>query len=176
MNVSYSCWPVILFPYNLPPWMCMKEPYSSFMSLLIPSPKAPGNDIDVYLRPLIDELKDLWEDGVYTYDASIKENFQMRAAVMWTINDFPAYAYMSGWSTQGNLACPYCNKETSHLRLRNGSKICYMGHRRFLPMEHRWRNQKAQFDGKRERKVAPMRLSGDDILYQLDQLEPITFG
>nr|GEV02804.1 hypothetical protein [Tanacetum cinerariifolium] len=39
--------------------LCMKE--SSFMlMLLIPSPKSSGKDIDVYLRPLIDELKDLW--------------------------------------------------------------------------------------------------------------------
>ncbi|KAG6414225.1 hypothetical protein SASPL_126943 [Salvia splendens] len=27
MTVSHNTWPVILFPYNFPPWMCMKEPY-----------------------------------------------------------------------------------------------------------------------------------------------------
>jgi len=37
---TYSCWPVILTPYNLPPWLCMKKPYM-FLSTLIPSPKAP---------------------------------------------------------------------------------------------------------------------------------------
>ena len=47
----------------------MKEPYL-FMSLLIPCQKGPGNDIDVFLRPLIDELKELWEKGAETYDAS----------------------------------------------------------------------------------------------------------
>ena len=45
------------------------------MSLLIPGSKGPGNDIDIFLRPLIDELKELWEDGVCTYDASTNENF-----------------------------------------------------------------------------------------------------
>uniref|UniRef100_A0A2N9GFA6 Transposase-associated domain-containing protein n=1 Tax=Fagus sylvatica TaxID=28930 RepID=A0A2N9GFA6_FAGSY len=115
MNISHSSWPVILFPYNIPPWMCMKEPYL-FMSLLIPGPKGPGNDIDVYLRPLIDELKDLWEIGAYTYDASMQENFQMRVALMWTINDFTTYAYTSGWSTQGHLACPCCGNETEHCK------------------------------------------------------------
>ena len=103
MSIKYSVWPIILFPYNLPPWMCMKKPYS-LMSLLIPGPKDPRNDIDVFLRLLIDELKKLWEDGVCTYDASTKENFQMRAAVLWTIHDFLAYAVISGWSTKGNLA------------------------------------------------------------------------
>lgn len=29
-------------------------------ALLIPSPKQPNSDIDVYLESLIDELKDLW--------------------------------------------------------------------------------------------------------------------
>ena len=95
MSVSYSTWPVLLFPYNLPPWMCMKRPYM-FLTLLIPGPKGPSNDIDVYMQPLIDELKELWENGASTYDASLKENFQMRAAILWTINDFPAYGYIYG--------------------------------------------------------------------------------
>lgn len=90
MNLSYSVWPVVLFPYNLPPWMCMKDSYM-FMSLLIPGPKGPGNDIHIYLQPLIDELKELWEVGACTYDILTKQNFQMRAAVLWTVNDFPAY-------------------------------------------------------------------------------------
>ena len=25
MNNSYSMWPVIVMPYNLPPWKCMKQ-------------------------------------------------------------------------------------------------------------------------------------------------------
>nr|GEW46342.1 hypothetical protein [Tanacetum cinerariifolium] len=36
-------------------------------------PKQPGNDIDVYLRPLIDDMIDLWETGVEIYDAYKKE-------------------------------------------------------------------------------------------------------
>jgi len=43
------------------------------LSLIIPGPKAPSNDIDVFLQPLIDELKVLWEVGVSTYDAHSKE-------------------------------------------------------------------------------------------------------
>ena len=77
----------------------MKKEFS-MMSLLIRGPISPGKDIDVYLQPLMDELKELWEIGVETYDASKKENFQMRAALLWTINDFPTYAMTSGWSTK----------------------------------------------------------------------------
>ncbi|XP_066384653.1 uncharacterized protein [Miscanthus floridulus] len=66
-NVTYTTWPVILIPYNLPPWLFEKQPYW-IMSMLIPSPKSLGMNIDVYLRPLIDELKDLWEKGIDTWD------------------------------------------------------------------------------------------------------------
>lgn len=60
LGTKYSIWPVFLVPYNLPPWMCMTSPYI-ILSLLIPGPKSPGNDIDVFLEPLIDELQELWE-------------------------------------------------------------------------------------------------------------------
>jgi hypothetical protein len=62
-NVNYSCWPVILIPYNLPPWLYGKQSYW-IMSMLIPGKKSPGMNIDVYLRSLIDELKELWNNGV----------------------------------------------------------------------------------------------------------------
>ncbi|GKB86448.1 putative reverse transcriptase domain-containing protein, partial [Tanacetum coccineum] len=50
----------------------------------------PGNDIVVFLEPLVDDLHTLFETGVDTYDASIKENFNLRVVVLWTINDYPA--------------------------------------------------------------------------------------
>ncbi|XP_020426545.1 uncharacterized protein LOC109950821 [Prunus persica] len=175
MNLHYSIWPVLIYPYNLPPWMCMKEPYV-FMTLLIPGPKGPCHDINVYMRPLIDELRTLWEIGVETYDIYVKQNFQMRAALLWTINDYPAYAYMSGWSTFGKLACPYCASNTSHRRLSHGSKTCYLGHRRFLLSDHVWHNQGSQFDNTRERRLAPKRPSGDDVINELSELREITHG
>ena len=35
------------------------------MPVLIQGPKQPGNDIDVYLRPLVEELLQLWMEQVY---------------------------------------------------------------------------------------------------------------
>ncbi|GJS36991.1 1-aminocyclopropane-1-carboxylate synthase 7-like protein [Tanacetum coccineum] len=57
---------------------------SSFMlTLLIPGPKSPGKDIDVYLRPLIDDLKDLWaKPGVETIDVATCLKFNTRAMVL----------------------------------------------------------------------------------------------
>ncbi|XP_038699646.1 uncharacterized protein LOC119996939 [Tripterygium wilfordii] len=149
MSISHSTWPVVMIPYNLPPWLCMKHSYW-MLCLLIPGPKSPGNDIDIYLAPLIDDLKDLWEVGIQTFDASLQQNFQLRAMLLWTINDFPAYAMMSGWSTKGELACPCCNKNTCSYRLKHGRKHCYMGHRRSLSHEHPWRKNRRLFDNHME--------------------------
>nr|GEW33995.1 hypothetical protein [Tanacetum cinerariifolium] len=76
---------------------------SSFMlTLLIPGPKSLGKDIDVYLRPLIADLKDLWaKPGVETIDVATGLKFNMRVMVLWTINDFPARSNVSGLSGQG---------------------------------------------------------------------------
>ena len=49
---DHSTWPVTLCIYNLPPWLCMKRKFI-MMPVLIQGPKQPGNDIDVYLRPLV---------------------------------------------------------------------------------------------------------------------------
>jgi hypothetical protein len=48
---------------------------SFILSLIIPGPSSPGMDIDVYLQPLINELQELWNVGVSTFDASKKNNF-----------------------------------------------------------------------------------------------------
>ncbi|CAN1289768.1 hypothetical protein LINPERPRIM_LOCUS20432 [Linum perenne] len=166
MSTSYSMWPVVLTPYNLPPWMCMKEHFL-FLTLLIPGPTAPGKDIDVYMQPLINELKELWLDGIQTYDVHTKCTFQLHATVLWTINDFPAYGNLSGWSTKGYLACPTCNKESLGEQLT--SKIGYLGHRRFLPINHRWRRDK-KFNGKHELRLRPPFLCGDEVVAQLAQV------
>nr|GFC11993.1 hypothetical protein [Tanacetum cinerariifolium] len=95
LSQSYSICLVILTTYNLSPWLCMKE--SSFMmTLLISSPKSSVKDIDVYLRSLIDNLKDLWaKPGVKTIDVATGLKFNMRAMVLWTINDFLARSSLS---------------------------------------------------------------------------------
>ncbi|BBH05136.1 hypothetical protein Prudu_016440 [Prunus dulcis] len=83
------------------------------------------------MMPLVDELKDLWTNGVRTYDKSTGKMFTLRAAVMWTVNDFPAYAMVSGWSTKGYMACPVCKEDVTSGW--HAGKVCYLGHRRWLP-------------------------------------------
>ena len=147
-KTSYSIWPIFLVPLNLPPWLCTKQ-HNVLLSVLISGPDGPGDAIDIYLQPLIDELIALWEDGVDTYDASTKTNFKLRAALLWMVHDFQAYGNLSGHSTKGRLACPVCQNKTCSLWLSKGKNFCYMGHRRFLPKDHKWRKDKASFDGNR---------------------------
>ncbi|KAL9379139.1 hypothetical protein Peur_027621 [Populus x canadensis] len=173
----YSCWPVILTVYNLPPGMCMR-PEFMFLSMVIPGPSSPGRNIDVCLRPLIDELTQLWSPGALTYDISRKQNFVMRAALMWTINDFPAYGMVSGWSTHGKLACPYCMENNKAFTLTNGGKASFFYcHRRFLPHNHRYRkNRKDFFVGRVENDVAPPRLAGEELFDVVSEYGEIVFG
>jgi hypothetical protein len=138
MSTSHSTWPVTLVPYNLPHWMCMKEQYF-ILSMIIPRPTTPGLNIDVCLQPLIAELHELWNVGVRTYDISMKKSFVMRTALMWTINDFPAYAVLSRWSTRGPLACPCFMHSMGSTWLTYRRKYCYMGHKRWSPTDHKWR-------------------------------------
>ncbi|XP_042956354.1 uncharacterized protein LOC122292181 [Carya illinoinensis] len=175
MSRPYSIWPVLLVPYNLPPWLCMKEPYT-MLSLLIPGPKSPGNDIDVFLRPLLDELKELWEEGIRTYDAYSKQHFMLHAALLWTINDFPAYANLSGWSTKGKKACPHCMIDTNSQWLVYGRKHCYLGHRRWLAPGHSWRRKKNAFNGHEEHNLQPSRVPEEQLLQQLTQVSHVQFG
>jgi len=146
--------------------------------MIIPGPSNPGQNIDVCLRTLIDELTQLWSSRALTYDISRKENFIMRAALMWTINDFPTYGMLSGWSTLGKLACPYCMENNKAFTLRNGGKASFFYcHHRFLPHNHRYRkNRKDFFVGRVEKDVAPPRLSGKELHDIVKLYGDIVFG
>ena len=64
--------------------------------LCYPGSTNPKNRIYVHLQLLIDELKMVWDVGVDTFDVSCEETFRLHAALMWTINDFPAYGMLFG--------------------------------------------------------------------------------
>ena len=67
------------------------------MPVLIQGPKQPGNDIYVYLRPLVDELLQLWvEPGLRVWYEHKQEPFDLRALLFVIINDWPALRNLSG--------------------------------------------------------------------------------
>jgi hypothetical protein len=115
---SYSCWTVFAISYNLPPTLCMKYEYM-FLCLIIPGPDHPISHINVMLKPIIEELKQLWQ-GVKAYDYDQKQKFNLRVVYLWSVHDFKAYSIFSGWSCNGLLTCPICMKETSCFCLKFG--------------------------------------------------------
>ena len=54
-----------------------------------------GNDIDVFLEPLMEDMKILWE-GVKMMDASLKKEFTLKAIIFVTITDYPCLFSLSG--------------------------------------------------------------------------------
>ncbi|XP_073018111.1 uncharacterized protein [Primulina eburnea] len=111
LSSRYSCWPIMLVTFNLPPNMCMKRKFI-MLTMLISGPKQPGNDIDVYLDVLVEDLQRLWEGVDGFYDAYRRQFFTLKAVLLWTINDFPAYGNLSGCTTHGYYACPVCKEDT----------------------------------------------------------------
>ncbi|XP_040371992.1 uncharacterized protein LOC112192328 isoform X2 [Rosa chinensis] len=174
LSSKYSCWPVMLVTYNLPPALCMKKE-NIMLTLLIPGPKQPGNDIDIYLQPLIEDLEHLWHNGVVAYDAFSRTTFNLKAILLWTISDFPAYGNLAGCCTKGKMACPLCGKNTHHRWLTHSRKFAYMGHRKFLSPTHSYRGKKAWFDNNVEHGRKPRILTGRNISVALRNF-PNDFG
>ncbi|XP_072071802.1 uncharacterized protein [Arachis hypogaea] len=110
---------------------------SLILSMLIPGPKMLGNDIDVYLQPLVDEL-----------------------------NDFPGLENLSSWNMHSGLACPTYNLDAKSHRLKDSQKWCFMGHHRFLNKGHKYRLDRNRFDRQVEGGDPPKKLFGTDVLRQ----------
>jgi hypothetical protein len=68
------------------------------------------------------------------------------------------------------------NKDTMSYRLKYGSKECYMCHRRWLPRDHVWRQERELFDGTEEHRLEPEEMSKDQLLQQLIHVENLQFG
>jgi hypothetical protein len=86
---THRTWPIVLMILNLPPWLCNKQKYITMLEL-IPRPQQPGNDIDTYFRPLVEDLKELWyKDGVQVWDGHNYEYFGLKAILFVTVSDSP---------------------------------------------------------------------------------------
>nr|ABF98290.1 transposon protein, putative, CACTA, En/Spm sub-class [Oryza sativa Japonica Group] len=139
-------------------------------------PKQPGNDIDVYLRPLVEDLKQLWKkEGVPVWDEDKQEEFNLRALLFVTINDWPALSNLSGQSNKGYKACTHCMDETESTYLKHCRKVVYMGHRRFLAANHPVRKKGKHFEHKADHRTNPKHRSGKTVFAMVKDLK-VVFG
>nr|GEV82503.1 hypothetical protein [Tanacetum cinerariifolium] len=108
--------------------------------------------------------------GVDNYDAYRRQNFRMKAILLWMVSDFPAYAMLLGWSTHGKLACPHCMGNIDSFQLQHGGKSCWFDcHRRFLPIDHAFRHDRKGFQAKTTvSSTPPPELNGFKIWHNLD--------
>jgi len=138
LSSFHSTWPVISTIYNLPPYLCQKRRYL-LLTMIISGLKQPGNDIDVFLEPLMEDMKMLWEEGVKMMDAFVKKEITLKAIIFVTITDYPGLFALSG-QIKGKSGCVVCIDGTCYTYLSGSNKLVYMRHRRFLSRKHRYRH------------------------------------
>jgi hypothetical protein len=160
---THSTWPIMLTILNLPPWLCNKRKYI-MMSGLIPGLQQSGNDINTYLRPLVEDLKEMWyNDGVQVWDEHKREYFGFKAILFMTVSDSPVARNLFGQSKKVGCGCPHCLRETESQYLSESWKIVYMGHRRYIPMKHPFQSMNDKFNGNTEKRHPPCHLIGHEV-------------
>lgn len=58
------------------------------LTIYNPPTKALGNDIDLYMQPLLDELRQLWDD-INASEFYISKTFAIKGALIWITYHFP---------------------------------------------------------------------------------------
>jgi len=142
---------------------------------MISSSKKPGNDINVYLSSLIEDLKLMWDQGVDVFDEFANETFKMHDMLFCTINDFSAYGNLSGYSVKGHKSCPICEENTTSQQIKHGRKILYLQHRRFLRSHNPYQRLKKAFNGHQETSTPPTPLTGVEVYEKVNNIDH-TFG
>jgi Transposase family tnp2 len=174
-STTWSTWPILLVNYNIPPWLATKK-FFVMLGLLIPGPNSVTEpQFDIFMAPLLEELQLLWK-GVDCFDVLPREGmgqqFKLRAIVLWTINDYPAYGLISGQQHSGYRACVICGPNCVASHSKHMGKLRFMGHRRWLPLRHPFRSREVAkyFDGEYEGRPSPDRLSSSDRLAMAEEV------
>ena len=164
----HPTWAVMLKNANLVPWL-MNKPFFIWLPLLISGKKAViGGRLDAFLEPLVEELQVLWSQGVMLRDAvqwNNKYAFVLKAMLLFTVQDFPAYGMIVGCVTKGYQARPVHGPETESLMSRCLHKNIYehQAHQD-LDLHHPMQYGKDQFRGEEEHKGPPNPITGAQIM------------
>ena len=86
-NVSYSMWPILLFPLNLPDQI-RKSSGSMMLAGIIPGPNEP-REFDPYLDIIVDDILSL--NNVEMYDAHNKSAFKLKTNILLHIFDYQGH-------------------------------------------------------------------------------------
>ena len=76
LSTQHKSWLVLLLIYNLPPWLGMKRKYM-MMFMMISGPRKSGNNINIYLSLLIEDLTKLRDERVVMVDGYKNDTIQV---------------------------------------------------------------------------------------------------
>jgi hypothetical protein len=148
------------------------EESNFMMDLLILGLASPRKDFDLFLEPLVEDLLELWSD-VRAYDGLSGKMFNLHAAVLWCIHDYPTLSTLLGCTTKEYFTCIHCDKHPLSYSLR--SKIGYFGRYCFLPNGHCLRRDN-KFAGIHESNDPPGEFSIEELLAELEKVKDVRHG
>jgi hypothetical protein len=120
MVATYTCWPVFVIPLNLPLGVCFQR-QNILLSLIIPG--HPGNNMGVFMEPLIDELVRAWEEGVWTYDRATKTNFKIHVWYQYSLMTCWCMEYSTPGVFTGSIHAQYARKVLGSFGCRRVASI-----------------------------------------------------
>jgi hypothetical protein len=102
-----TCWPILVFDYNLPPEIRFLKDYVLCLGE-VPGPKKPYY-FDSFLYPFIQEALKL-EIGIAAYDCLTDETFTLRGYLLYVFGDMPAMSMaMRMLGTNAIFPCRACH-------------------------------------------------------------------
>jgi hypothetical protein len=142
--------------------------------ILIQGPKQASIDIDVFLKPLMEDMVKLWNEGVRMWDQYQHECFTLKAIIFVCIHDAPGGFIVSG-QPKGESRCPVCMDETTSVYLPSSRKLVSIWHWRFLERKHKYRKMKRYFDNTIEKGSALKWYTGK-LLFKMVKNIQVVFG
>lgn len=143
-----TCWPLLLYNYNLPPEIRFHLQYILCIGV-IPGPKKP-KDFDSFFWPALEELLKL-AMGVRAFDTARSELFALRAYLVLVFGDIPAMSMvMRIKGHNGVRPCRMCHIEG--LRIPNSRATTH-----YIPLD-RSRHPDVRHDHTMTKKYDPSQL------------------
>lgn len=95
-HTTYSVWVIYCVVLNLP-WELRYKTENMIVISVTPGPHEPKLNINTYLKPLVDELQELYRGVVLPCSSGILKQRHVRACVVCLAADIPASRKMCGF-------------------------------------------------------------------------------
>jgi hypothetical protein len=107
------------------------------------------------------------------WDEYKQEEFDLRALLFVTINDWPALSNLSGQTNKGYNACTHYFGDLEAVYLKKYRKVVYLGYRRFLAKNHQLRKKDKHFKGMAEHRSKLGNRDGANVFKMVNDLKVV---